>query len=323
MAGIACKQTKPKTISRCWHPPQDKACHTRQTHAGGASLSQQVLGQRYLLKNSHGLPVETPRQMFWRVARAIAGVEANYGATPTAVRALARKFHRLMSCGQFLPNSPTLMNAGRELGMLSACFVLPVKDSIEEIFESVKAAALIQKAGGGTGFAFDSLRPTGDRVASSGGRTSGPISFMHVFAEATRAIQQGAFRRGANMGMMSIAHPDIINFITTKSRPGTFENFNFSVKVTNTFMDRLRQQPGTPHVVVNPRDGRKYLIPRDVDVSAYGIRDLLPAGRPKRPCHTVADVWDLIVRSAHARGEPGLCFIDGSTVTTPPRHWAR
>jgi ribonucleoside-diphosphate reductase alpha chain len=176
---------------------------------------------------------------------------------------------------------------------------------------------VIQKAGGGTGFDFGALRPTGDRIAFSGGTTSGPVSFMRVFAEATKAIQQGAFRRGANMAMMSVEHPDILKFITAKCQPGDFENFNFSVKVTNTFMDRLRHQSATPHLTVNPRDGRKYLLPKDVEVSAYGLQDLIPAGSPKRPCYTVADVWDLITHSAHARGEPGLCFIDRVNLDNP------
>jgi ribonucleoside-diphosphate reductase alpha chain len=163
--------------------------------------------------------------MFRRVANAVAAAEKNYGASEAEVEAMAERFFRLMSTTRFLPNTPTFMNAGRQNGMLSACFVLPVPDDLTGIFESVKHTALIQKAGGGTGCAFDTLRPTGDLVASSGGRTSGPISFMRVFCETTQAIQQGAFRRGANMAMMAIEHPDILKFILVKSETGEFQNW--------------------------------------------------------------------------------------------------
>ena len=281
------------------------------------SLRNELLRQRYLLKDARGNLVEIREEVFARTARAVAMAEANYGASTLSVDSRAEDFRKLMSAGVFLPNSPTLMNAGRKNGMLSACFVLPVEDSIDGIFRSIWDTALIQKAGGGTGFDFGSLRPTGDLVASSGGTTSGPMSFMRVFAEATSAIQQGAFRRGANMAMMSVEHPDILKFVTAKSQPGSFENFNLSVKVTNAFMDKVRCQPECDHLVVNPRDGRKYMIPKDLSVRDYGIEDLLPAGLPKRPCYTVADVWDLIVRGAHARGEPGLCFIDRVNLDNP------
>ena len=275
-----------------------------------STLTTQLRRQRYQIKDRRGRPAETAGQMLARVAGAIAAAEANYLVSQSEVPISARQFHRLMSSGTFLPNSPTLMNAGRDKGMLSACFVLPVPDSVEGIFEAVKHSALIQKAGGGTGFAFDSLRPTGDLVASSGGMTSGPISFMRVFAEATRAIQQGAFRRGANMGMMSVAHADILKFITAKGQPGTFENFNLSVKITDAFMRALEQRPTSPHVVTNPRDGGTYFIPRNVDIHQHGIPDLLPAGPTRKRCYTVREVWKLIVASAHASGEPGICFID-------------
>jgi ribonucleoside-diphosphate reductase alpha chain len=171
--------------------------------------------------------------------------------------------------------------------------------------------------GGGTGFAFDSLRPTGDLVRSSGGFTSGPISFMRVFCEGTRAIQQGAFRRGANMAMMSIGHPDILNFIRAKAAAGEFENFNFSVKVTDSFMDALGKGPKQFHVVVNPRTSQKYLIPHTAGRKGYGIQDLVSVEDPKVPCYTVGEVWDLIVRDAHASGEPGLCFIDRVNAGNP------
>jgi len=222
-----------------------------------------------------------------------------------------------MAGGVFLPNSPTLMNAGRELGMLSACFVLPVEDSIEGIFESVKYTALIQKAGGGTGFAFDRLRPTGDYIASSGGTTSGPVSFWRVFSEATNAIQQGAFRRGANMGMMNVTHPDILRFVTAKSQLGAFENFNISIKVPNEFVDAVFQRPERPHVTVNPRTGRRYVIGRHVNIADYTLADLYDADHIQGPCYSVGDVWNLIVRSAHGTGEPGLCFIDRVNADNP------
>ncbi len=167
-------------------------------------LAAEVLKSRYVMKDANGNIIETPDQLYWRVAKFIAAVNKKYRASETEVNELASEFYDLMAKGQFLPNSPTLMNAARENAMLSACFVLPVNDSIAEIFETVKNTAQIQKAGGGTGFAFDRLRPTGDIVASSGGSTSGPVSFWKVIAETTTAIQQGAHRRGANMAMMSV-----------------------------------------------------------------------------------------------------------------------
>ncbi len=272
-----------------------------------------VLRHRYLLKDSSGRVVETPEDMFRRVARSVAAAEQAFGADTAA---LAEEFFRIMSEGIFLPNSPTLMNAGRELGMLSACFVLPVDDSVESIFESVKCAALVQKAGGGTGFAFDRLRPTGDYIRSSGGTTSGPISFWKVFSQATCAIQQGAFRRGANIGMMNVTHPDILKFVTAKSEVGAFENFNISVKVVDAFMAAVQDGPDRPHVVVNPRTGREYRIPRDVDVATYLVSDLAE-GDDDRPCWTVGQVWRLIVDCARATGEPGLCFIDRVNADNP------
>ena len=233
------------------------------------------------------------------------------------------KFYRLMKSGQFLPNSPTLMNAGRENQMLSACFVLPVEDSIHAIFDTVKYAALIQKAGGGTGFSFDQLRPTGDIVRSSGGKTSGPISFMKVFSEGTSAIQQGAFRRGANMAMMSIEHPDILNFIHAKNDPTAFTNFNFSVKVSKTFMEQLKNHADAPHVVRNPRTKDTYSIPRSIDVGSYTLDDMLPESRATNDCFTVQDVWDMIIKNAHATGEPGICFIDRVNEDNPTPHIGR
>jgi ribonucleoside-diphosphate reductase alpha chain len=194
-------------------------------------MRSDILQRRYLWKDKDGNVVEAEDQMYHRVAEVSAEVESQYGATEKEVKATGDKFYKLMAEKEFLPNSPALMNSGRENGMLSACFVLPIEDSIDGIFTTVKNTAMIQKAGGGTGFSFDRLRPTGDLVTSSGGTTSGPISFMKVLSEATNAIQQGAFRRGANMGCMSINHPDILNFINAKQDPTAFTNFNISVKV--------------------------------------------------------------------------------------------
>jgi ribonucleoside-diphosphate reductase alpha chain len=276
-----------------------------------------VLKARYLVKDERGKCIETPAQLFSRVAALVAKAEAKYGAGAGDINRWHRKFYDLMACLKFLPNSPTLMNASRPGGMLSACFVLPIEDSIEAIFETVKQTALIQKAGGGTGFSFDRLRPTGDRVASSGGTTSGPISFWRVFSETTDAIQQGAFRRGANMGMMSVEHPDILKFLHAKQNLKAFTNFNISVKVTDDWMKALFKSPRSLHIVINPRTREKYLLPRRVEISTYTINDLhrltgksLPGSSDRRRFYTVGDIWKVIVSCAHKTGEPGLVFID-------------
>ena len=216
--------------------------------------AMQTLRARYLLKDDSGCVTESPGRMFRRVARFVSGAEIVYGATCGERKRIEKIFCNFLCEGRFLPNSPTLMNAERRFAMLSACFVLPIGDSIESIFDSVKSTAQIQKAGGGTGFSFDRLRPTGDLIASSGGKTSGPISFWRVFCEVTRAIQQGAFRRGANMAMMHIGHPDILKFITAKNDLTEFENFNVSLKVTEQFMAALRSAPAGLHVLVRGRD---------------------------------------------------------------------
>ncbi|MFC1635717.1 adenosylcobalamin-dependent ribonucleoside-diphosphate reductase [Planctomycetota bacterium] len=286
-------------------------------------MRTEILRRRYLLKDAQGNVIETQEQMFRRVANAITAIESKYGVTDNEQKAIADEFNKLMVNGVFLPNSPTLMNAGRENQMLSACFVLSVEDSIDAIFDAVKYAALIQKAGGGTGFSFDQLRPTGDVVKSSGGRTSGPISFMKVFSEATSAIQQGAFRRGANMGMMSIEHPDILNFIHAKSDPTAFTNFNLSVKIPNTFIRQLKGNPDAPHVVTNPRTKKRYVMPRSMNIGSYTIDNLLPEGHVTDDCFTVREVWDMIVKNAHATGEPGICFIDRVNKDNPTSHIGR
>ncbi|MFC1761020.1 adenosylcobalamin-dependent ribonucleoside-diphosphate reductase [Planctomycetota bacterium] len=273
-------------------------------------ISQEVLKRRCLLKDQDGRIIETPEQMYMRVAKTIAQVETRYGISTPAIRRLRETFYELMISGRFLPNSPTLMNAGQPEGLLSACFVLPVNDSVDEIFDAVRNTALIQKAGGGTGFAFDRLRPTGDIVSSSGGTTSGPISFWRVISETTKAIQQGAHRRGANMGMMSVEHPDILKFIHAKQDMNSFNNFNISVKVTDAFMRALGDNSDVPHVVTNPRTQQCYLIPRTIDVHSHRVQDLRPCGGDRSECYTVKDIWQMIVSNAHATGEPGICYID-------------
>jgi ribonucleoside-diphosphate reductase alpha chain len=275
-----------------------------------------VLQSRYLIKDQQGKCIETPAQLFSRVALEVAKAEAQYGASPDEVKKWHRIYYDFMRKLVFLPNSPALMNAGRR-GMLSACFVLPIEDSIEGIFETIKHTALIQKAGGGTGFSLDKLRPTGDLVASSGGTTSGPISFWRVFSETTDAIQQGAFRRGANMGMMSIGHPDILKFLNAKQNLKVFTNFNISVKITDNWMKILARSPNTFHIVENPRTRQRYLLPRRIDIANYTVGDLHElTGKPPKPTghsskfYTVGDVWRMIVRCAHKTGEPGVAFID-------------
>jgi ribonucleoside-diphosphate reductase alpha chain len=276
-----------------------------------------VLESRYLIKDEQGKIIETPGQLFSRVAQLVASVEKSYGASEEEVSQWHKKFYDLMVLLKFLPNSPTLMNAGRPSGMLSACFVLPIEDSIKGIFETIKDTALIQKAGGGTGFSLDRLRPTGDRVASSGGTTSGPISFWRVFSQTTDAIQQGAFRRGANMGMMSITHPDILRFLHAKQDLKAFTNFNISVKVTNAWMETLEKAPETLQIVENPRTGQKYLLPKKIDVNNYTIQDLfkladgdMPTGDAAKQFYSVGDMWNAIITCAHKTGDPGLAFID-------------
>ncbi|MBN2446375.1 MAG: adenosylcobalamin-dependent ribonucleoside-diphosphate reductase [Phycisphaerae bacterium] len=296
---------------------------------------RKVLEARYLKKDESGECTEVPADLFRRVASTIADVEVGYGASTRERDQWAGAFYGLMASGGFMPNSPTLMNAGREMGMLSACFVLPVRDSVIDIFNSIKHTALIQKAGGGTGFAFDELRPTGDYINSSGGTTSGPITFWRAFSEATNAIQQGAFRRGANMGMMYIHHPDILKFLSAKQDLTQFTNYNISVKITDAWMDELRADPQSPLVVRNPRNGKAFVIPRDIDVKNSNIRDLVEidcveAVAPNAPqryfatprltgplpeelrgkVYTKHDVWRIITRNAWQTGEPGVVFID-------------
>ncbi len=284
-----------------------------------------VLEARYLEKDESGKCTETPDDLFERVAKTMADIEARYGGDARTCSEWKTRFKSLMTSRRFMPNSPTLMNAGRSMGMLSACFVLPVPDSIDGIFDSIKHTALIQKAGGGTGFAFDELRPTGDYIKSSGGTTSGPISFWRAFSEATNAIQQGAFRRGANMGMMYIHHPDILKFLHAKQDLGQFTNYNISVKVTDAWMDEFLQNADTPHVVRNPRTKQEYVLPRNLAIGEYTIRDLVPVADydGKAAVYTKREIWDIIVRHAWQTGEPGVVFIDRINEANPTPHVGR
>ncbi|MHA1262169.1 MAG: vitamin B12-dependent ribonucleotide reductase [Candidatus Freyarchaeota archaeon] len=243
----------------------------------------QVLEKRYLLKDDHGNVVETPSQMFHRVARTIAAADRLYDKDADIEKTEA-VFYEVMSRLEFLPNSPTLMNAGTDIGQLSACFVLPVGDSIEEIFDALKFMALIHKSGGGTGFSFSRLRPKGDFVRSTKGVASGPVSFMRIFDTATDIIKQGGRRRGANMGILRVDHPDILEFISAKEKEGSLTNFNLSVGVTDAFMEAVEKDGD--YELINPR-----------------------TGKPEKKLKA-ATVFNLIVASAWKTGDPGMVFLD-------------
>jgi ribonucleoside-diphosphate reductase alpha chain len=270
-----------------------------------------VLERRYLRRDAAGRPVEGPEDLFWRVASSVAQTErahAAAGEDPAArVERYAREFYGMMARLDFLPNSPALMNAGRPLGQCFACFVLPVEDTIlsergDGIFDAVRAAAYIHKTGGGTGFSFSRLRPEGSLVRSSGGRASGPVSFMRVFNTATDAINQGGFRRGANMAVLRCDHPDILDFIDLKVDPGEMRNFNLSVGVTDDFLDAVRE--GKPHFVMDPHTRERRPLRaklRDTEGRVTGHEERTWSSR---------DVFDRIVRRAWESGEPGLVFLD-------------
>jgi len=257
-----------------------------------------VLEKRYLVKDSSGAPVERPEQLFWRVATVVAGADQRYGASEGAVEAVAEEFYRLMTERRFEPNSPTLMNAGRPLGQLSACFVLPVEDALSNgqngIYDTLRAMALIHQSGGGTGFSFSRLRPKGSMVRSTTGVASGPVSFMKLYDASTDAVKQGGTRRGANMGILRIDHPDIIDFITCKEDLTQIVNFNISVAVTSKFMEAMKA--GTSYDLIDPSTGKK-----------AGELD-------------AREVWNKMIQGAWRTGEPGVFFIDEANRYNPVPH---
>jgi ribonucleoside-diphosphate reductase alpha chain len=257
-----------------------------------------VLARRYLKKDSEGSPTEEPEVMFWRVARVIAEEDRRYGASEAAIEELARQFYDLMTNGRFEPNSPTLMNAGRPLGQLSACFVLPVEDALSNgkngIYDTLKAMALVHQSGGGTGFSFSRLRRAGDRVRSTMGVASGPVSFMKLYDASTEVVKQGGTRRGANMGILRVDHPDIREFIRCKDDTSQVTNFNISVAITDAFMAAVESDG--EYDLVDPRS-----------------REIVGQERAR-------EIFDMIVHGAWKTGEPGTFFIDRANEYNPVPH---
>jgi ribonucleoside-diphosphate reductase alpha chain len=257
-----------------------------------------VLGKRYLIKDARGTPIETPLTLFWRVARTIAAVDRRYGSTSAECESRAAQFCELMTSRRFMPNSPTLMNAGRPLGQLSACFVLPISDCLSNgfdgIYDTLRAMALIHQSGGGTGFSFSQLRGNGSMVRSTTGVASGPVSFMKLYDASTDAVKQGGTRRGANMGILRVDHPDILEFVACKEDLTQVTNFNISVAVTAKFMEAVKYKTAYP--LVDPSTGA--------------------------PCGELdaRTVWNKIIENAWRTGEPGVFFIDEANRYNPVPH---
>jgi ribonucleoside-diphosphate reductase alpha chain len=274
---------------------------TLKPPTGPVTLSQNartVLEKRYLVKNESGKPVESPEELFWRVATVVAEADRRYGASDAAVHGLAEEFYGLMTQRRFEPNSPTLMNAGRPLGQLSACFVLPVEDALSNghngIYDTLRAMALIHQSGGGTGFSFSRLRGKGSMVRSTTGVASGPVSFMKLYDASTDAVKQGGTRRGANMGILRVDHPDILDFIACKEDLTQITNFNISVAVTTEFMEAVKA--GTSYDLKEPKTGD---VIGQLDARA---------------------VWDKMILGAWRTGEPGCFFIDEANRYNPVPH---
>src|SRR5438876_2819350 len=271
-------------------PPQGEAQLNENARA--------VISKRYLIKDATGTPVEQPEDMFWRVAGTVAEADRRYGSSDSDVTDMGHEFYRLMVERRFEPNSPTLMNAGRPLGQLSACFVLPIEDALSNgrdgIYDTLRAMALIHQSGGGTGFAFSKLRAKGSMVRSTTGVASGPVSFMKLYDASTDAVKQGGTRRGANMGILRVDHPDILDFISCKEDLTQVTNFNISVAITDAFMQAVRNH--TSYDLIDPHSHK-------------------PVGQLDAQM-----VWDKMILGAWRTGEPGVFYIDEANRFNPVPH---